>query len=155
MPSSLAPAPDSPPVNLGLSLEIGDLLLKLHALFHLDPDFCFPTDSTRLTWQLKTPDGVRLLSLNSNDIALPRDSVLRSALEGYLSLLGLHLRIDLPPLLDRGEPSLAVVVVSRASLEIRAFHVNVTMALVMVTLELLTSFQSNQPHAGAQAGFVG
>ena len=111
--------------------------MTLNALFRFDPGFCFPTDATRLVWQLKTPDGVRLLYLGSNDIVLPRDCVLRSALEGYLCARGLHLRIDLPPLLQTGEPSLAVVVASDSSLDIRAAHADVTLALLMVTLELL------------------
>jgi len=140
MPSSLAA--DSPPPNLGFNPEIGDLFVKLDALFRLDPGFCYPTDATRLLWQLKTPDGVRLLHLNSNDIALPRACVLRSALEGYLCGQGLHLRIDLPPLLHTDEPSLAVVVASRESLEIRAVHEDVTMALLSVTLNLLNAFIS-------------
>ena len=137
MISSLALASDSPTVNLGLSLEIGDLLVKLYALFQLDPTFCFPTDSSLLIWQLKTPAGVRLLYLSSNDIALPRDCELRSALERYLFTRGLRLHIDLPPLLHTAEPSLAVVVAARGSLEIRAVHEDVTVALLMVTLELL------------------
>lgn len=113
--------------------------MKLHALFALDPAFCFPTDATRLVWQLKTPDGVRLLHLNSNDIALPRACVLRSALESYLCGQGLHLRVDLPPSLHTGQPSLAVVIGSRASLEICAVHADVTMALLTGTLELLST----------------
>ena len=59
MPS--APAADSPPPKLAFNPEIGDLFVKLNALFRFDPGFCFPTDATRLVWQLKTPDGVRLL----------------------------------------------------------------------------------------------
>ena len=139
MPSSLALTPGSPPVNYPFNPEIGDLFIKLHALFRLDPTFCFPTDSTFLAWQLRTPDGVRLLYLGSNDIAFPRDCVLRSALEGYLSALGVHLLIELPPLLSNGEPSLAVVVASHGPFEIRVFHTDVTMALLTVTLELLNA----------------
>jgi len=146
------------PPNLGLNPEIGDVFMKLHALFALDPTFCFPTDSPRLVWQLKTPDGVQLLHLNSNDIALPRACVLRSALESYLCARGVHLRVDLPPLLRDGDPSLAVVVASRGSLEIRAVHADVTMALLTVTLELLNATldtpESNQPLESENNGFT-
>ena len=156
MPSS--PAADSPPPKLGLNPEIGDVFVKLHALFALDPTFCFPTDSTRLVWQLKTPDGVRLLHLNSNDIALPRACVLRSALESYLCARGVHLRVDLPPLLHTGDPSLAVVIASRGSLEIRAAHADATMALLTVTLELLNATldtpESDQSLESANNGFT-
>jgi len=137
MPSSRTA--DSPPPKLGFNPEIGDLFVKLDTLFRLDPAFCFPTDATRLVWQLKTPDGVGLLYLNSNDIALPRACVLRSALEGYLCGQGLHLRVDLPPSLHTGQLSLTVVIGSRASLEICAVHADVTMALLTVTLELLSA----------------
>jgi hypothetical protein len=114
-----------------------DLLEKLRALHRFDAAFCFPTDSSCLVWQLKTPSGVRLLHLDRDDISFPRACVLRSALEGYCWSRGVHLHLDLPPAGREGDPSDVTVTASRASLEIRGVHADVTMALLEVTLELL------------------
>jgi hypothetical protein len=74
-----------------------DLLEGLTRQHRCDPALCFPTDATRLVWQLRTPSGVRLLSLETDDLGDPRACVLRSALVGYWWARGVTLRIELPP----------------------------------------------------------
>lgn len=114
-----------------------DLLEGLGRLHRCDPVLCFPTDATRQTWQLKTPSGVRLLSLERDDLGDPRACVLRSALVGYWWACGVTLLIELPPAKGDDDPSLVSVTASTNTFELRASHLDETMALLEVSLELL------------------
>jgi hypothetical protein len=114
-----------------------DLLEGLTRLHGCDPALCSPIDATRLVWQLKTPSGVRLLSLETDDLGDPRACVLRSALVGYWWARGVTLRIELPPATRDDDPSLVTVTALHEAFEVRASHVDETMALLEVTLEIL------------------
>jgi len=118
-----------------------ELTTLLLLLARLEPAFCQSADALRVSWQLRTSAGVRLIELRRDDLSTPRLMVLRAALEDFWLERGFSVSSELEP---AGSGVFATVfLIERASVNrrerARFKHTEVALGLLFLTLVVLES----------------